>query len=43
MRTYSVAAGVQPLIEVMPLDEAPAAYARRMAGEARLRIVLDAK
>jgi propanol-preferring alcohol dehydrogenase len=40
---FSVATGVRPLIEVMPLDEAPAAYARMMAGDARLRIVLDAK
>ena len=40
---FSVAVGVQPLIEVMPLDEAPAAYERMMAGEARLRVVLDAK
>jgi alcohol dehydrogenase, propanol-preferring len=40
---FSVAVGVQPLIEVMPLDEAPAAYERMMAGGARLRIVLDAK
>lgn len=40
---FSVAAGVRPLIEVMPLDEAPAAHARMTAGDARLRIVLDAK
>ena len=40
---FSVAAGVQPLIEVMPLNEAPAAYERMMSGDARLRVVLDAK
>ena len=40
---FSAAAGVQPLIEVMPLDEAPGAYERMMSGEARLRVVLDAK
>lgn len=31
---------VRPMIELMPLDQAPAAYARMMAGEARMRIVL---
>jgi alcohol dehydrogenase, propanol-preferring len=40
---FSLAVGVRPLIEVMPLDEAPAAYERMMAGQARLRVVLDAK
>ena len=40
---FSVAVGVQPLVEVMTLDEAPAAYDRMMSGDARLRIVLDAK
>jgi alcohol dehydrogenase, propanol-preferring len=39
---FSAAAGVQPMIEVMPLEQAPAAYERMMAGDARLRIVLDA-
>ena len=38
---FSTAAGIQPLIEVMPLDDAPAAYERMMAGQARLRIVLN--
>jgi propanol-preferring alcohol dehydrogenase len=40
---FSTAVGVRPLVEVMPLDEAPAAYDRMMAGNAQLRIVLDAK
>ena len=40
---FSVAAGVRPLVEIRPLDDAPAAYERMMAGEARLRLVLDAK
>ncbi|MEU9336614.1 alcohol dehydrogenase catalytic domain-containing protein [Streptomyces sp. NPDC048290] len=33
--------GIQPLIEVMPLWEAPAAYTRMMSGQARFRVVLD--
>jgi len=40
---FSMAVGVRPLIEIMPLNEAPVAYDRMMAGAARLRIVLDAK
>lgn len=40
---FSAAVGVEPLIEVMPLDQAPEAYERMMSGAARLRIVLDAK
>ncbi len=40
---FSAAVGVKPLIEVMPLDRAPTAYERMAAGEARLRVVLDAK
>ncbi|GAA3072896.1 alcohol dehydrogenase catalytic domain-containing protein [Pseudonocardia yunnanensis] len=32
---------VRPMIEVMPLAEAPEAYARMMAGDACFRIVLD--
>lgn len=39
---FSVATGVQPMIEVMPMDQAPAAYERMMSGAARLRIVLTA-
>jgi len=34
------ARAVRPLIEAMPLDQAPAAYARMMSGQAQLRIVL---
>ncbi|CAM3273122.1 alcohol dehydrogenase [Mycobacterium intermedium] len=37
---FSLSAGVEPMTEVMPIDQAPAAYERMMAGEARLRIVL---
>ena len=40
---FSASAGVQPMVEVVPLNEAPAAYERMMSGEARFRIVLDAK
>lgn len=39
---FSLAADVRPMIEVMPLAEAPAAYARMMSGAARMRIVLTA-
>lgn len=37
----SVAEGIRPMTEVMPLVAAPEAYARMMAGKARFRIVLD--
>jgi len=33
--------GVRPMIEVLPLAEAPAAYERMLAGDARFRLVLD--
>ena len=39
---FGLATGVQPMIEVMPMAQAPAAYERMMDGEARLRIVLTA-
>ncbi|MGW3630338.1 alcohol dehydrogenase catalytic domain-containing protein [Streptomyces sp. NPDC005122] len=39
---FSVRHGVLPLIERMPLAEAPKAYERMMSGEARFRVVLDA-
>lgn len=39
---FSLATGVEPMIEVMPMDQAPAAYERMMSGAARLRIVLTA-
>lgn len=38
---FSAAADVKPMIEVMPLAQAPAAYERMMSGGARLRIVLE--
>lgn len=38
---FSAAADVKPMIEVMPLAQAPAAYERMMSGAARLRIVLE--
>jgi propanol-preferring alcohol dehydrogenase len=37
---FSVLTGVAAMIETMPLDKAPEAYARMMAGKARLRMVL---
>ncbi|MEU8107607.1 alcohol dehydrogenase catalytic domain-containing protein [Nonomuraea muscovyensis] len=33
--------GVRPMTEVMPLEQAPEAYARMMSGQARFRVVLD--
>jgi alcohol dehydrogenase, propanol-preferring len=38
---FSAAHGVAPMTEVMPFEDAPAAYARMMSGEARFRVVLD--
>jgi len=40
---FSVAHGIKPMSEVMSLEDAPEAYERMMSGDARLRIVLDAK
>ncbi len=37
---FSVLSGVRPMIETMPLAQAPAAYARMMRGDARFRMVL---
>ena len=37
----SLSTGIHPMTEVMPLAEAPKAYERMMAGQARFRIVLD--
>jgi propanol-preferring alcohol dehydrogenase len=37
---FSVLTGTAAMIETMPLEEAPEAYARMMAGRARFRIVL---
>jgi len=37
---FSALTGVSAMIETVPLQEAPAAYAKMMAGKARLRMVL---
>ena len=37
---FSVLTGVAAMIETMPLEDAPDAYAKMMAGRARLRMVL---
>ena len=37
---FSALSGVSAMIETVPLQEAPAAYAKMMAGKARFRIVL---
>jgi propanol-preferring alcohol dehydrogenase len=37
---FSVLTPVAAMIETMPLEQAPQAYARMMAGDARFRIVL---
>src|SRR5580693_4570339 len=37
---FSVLSGVTPMIETMPLERAPEAYAKMMAGKARFRMVL---
>jgi alcohol dehydrogenase, propanol-preferring len=38
---FSAAHGISPMTEVMPFEEAPAAYERMMSGAARFRVVLD--
>ena len=38
--TFSALSGVRPMIETMPLERAPEAYARMMRGDARFRMVL---
>ena len=37
---FSVLENIRPMIETMPLDQAPQAYARMMSGAARFRMVL---
>ncbi len=37
---FSAMSGVRPMIETMPLERAPEAYARMMSGAARFRMVL---
>jgi alcohol dehydrogenase, propanol-preferring len=38
---FSAARGITPMVEVSAFEDAPAAYERMMANEARFRIVLD--
>jgi propanol-preferring alcohol dehydrogenase len=38
---FSVARGIHPMTEVLPLSKAPEAYERMLSGHARFRIVLD--
>jgi len=40
---FSALSGVSAMIETVPLDQAPAAYAKMMAGKARFRMVLVTK
>ena len=40
---FSALSGVAAMIETVPLDQAPAAYAKMMAGKARFRMVLVMK
>jgi D-arabinose 1-dehydrogenase-like Zn-dependent alcohol dehydrogenase len=37
---FSAMSGVRPMIETAPLEQAPAAYAKMMRGDARFRMVL---
>jgi alcohol dehydrogenase, propanol-preferring len=37
---FSARHGVAPMTEVLPFEDAPAAYARMMSGHARFRVVL---
>jgi propanol-preferring alcohol dehydrogenase len=38
---FSLTQGIRPMIEVLPLTEAPKAYERMMSGRARFRVVLE--
>jgi propanol-preferring alcohol dehydrogenase len=38
---FAATHGVAPMTEVLPFEEAPAAYERMMSGQARFRVVLD--
>ncbi len=40
---FSALSGVSAMIETMPLEQAAAAYAKMMAGNARFRMVLVTK
>ncbi|MEA2295803.1 MAG: hypothetical protein QOE86_3442 [Solirubrobacteraceae bacterium] len=37
---FSTLSGVRPMIETYPLEQAPAAYVRKLSGDARFRVVL---
>ena len=39
--TFSARHGIKPLIETMPLTQAPKAYEHMMSGAARFRVVID--
>ena len=41
--SFSVLQDVRPMIETLPLDKAPEAFARMMDGKARFRMVLVMK
>jgi alcohol dehydrogenase, propanol-preferring len=38
---FTLTQGIRPMIEVLPLTEAPKAYEQMMSGRARFRVVLD--
>ncbi|MDF3338179.1 alcohol dehydrogenase catalytic domain-containing protein [Mycolicibacterium septicum] len=38
---FSLASGIAPMVEVMPFEDAPKAYAHMMSGRARFRVVLE--
>jgi propanol-preferring alcohol dehydrogenase len=38
---FSTTRGILPMNELLPFDDAPAAYERMMSGQARFRVVLD--
>ncbi|GAA4573285.1 alcohol dehydrogenase catalytic domain-containing protein [Planotetraspora kaengkrachanensis] len=40
---FSQRHGIRPMIETLPLSDAPQAYERMISGEARFRVVLDTK
>lgn len=39
--TYAATRGIRPMIEVMPLEQAPEAYQQMIKGKARFRMVLE--
>lgn len=40
---FSARTGVKPLVETMPMEQAPEAFARMLSGKARFRVVLEMK